>query len=54
MEETPSVSKKAATKQEKLRQRQEQQALAAAACSLALDNEQDPLTANYGDFPLNE
>ncbi|KAL6296507.1 hypothetical protein ACE6H2_004649 [Prunus campanulata] len=57
-EDAASVSKKAAkkeaAKQEKLRRRQEQEALAAATRSLAVDDEQDPLAANYGDVPLNE
>ncbi|KAL6269029.1 hypothetical protein ACE6H2_025940 [Prunus campanulata] len=51
-EDSPSVSKKAAMKQEKLRRRQEQQALAAASRSLAVDDELDQLAANYGEFPL--
>lgn len=57
-EDAASVSKKAAkkeaAKQEKLRRRHEQEALAAATRSLAVDDEQDPLAANYGDVPLNE
>ncbi|CAL2253333.1 unnamed protein product [Prunus armeniaca] len=57
MEQTPinedsPVSKKAAMKQEKLRRPQEQQALAVASRSLAVDDELDQLAANYGEFPL--
>ncbi|KAH0986350.1 hypothetical protein GBA52_013527 [Prunus armeniaca] len=51
-EDSPSVSKKTAMKQEKLRRRQEKQALAAASRSLAVDDELDQLAANYGEFPL--
>ncbi len=55
-EEDKSQSKKAAkkeaAKQEKLRRRQEA-ALASAAQSLSVD-EDDPLSANYGDVPLPE
>ncbi|KAL6269570.1 hypothetical protein ACE6H2_026481 [Prunus campanulata] len=48
-----NATKKEAAKQEKLRQRQEQEALAASASSLAVD-EEDRLAANYGDVPLKE
>lgn len=48
-----NATKKEALKQEKLRRSQEQEALAASARSLAVD-EEDRLAANYGDVPLKE
>ncbi|KAF2290686.1 hypothetical protein GH714_015004 [Hevea brasiliensis] len=52
-----SISKKAAkkeaAKQEKLRRRQEA-ALASAASSIAIGEEEDPLAAKYGNVPLYE
>ncbi len=46
------MAKKEAAKQEKLRCRQEA-GLASTAQSLSVD-EDDPLSANYGDVPLPE
>uniref|UniRef100_A0A2P2L3Z0 aspartate--tRNA ligase n=1 Tax=Rhizophora mucronata TaxID=61149 RepID=A0A2P2L3Z0_RHIMU len=46
------AAKKEAAKQEKLRRRQD--AVLANASSLSLEDEMDPLAANYGDVPLSE
>ena len=46
------MAKKEAAKQEKLRRRQEA-GLASTAQSLSVDDD-DPLSANYGDVPLSE
>lgn len=50
--QSKKAAKKEAAKQEKLRRRQEA-ALASSAQSLSVE-EDDPLSANYGDVPLRE
>ncbi|PKI31782.1 hypothetical protein CRG98_047821, partial [Punica granatum] len=56
--EAPAVSKKAAKKEaakaEKLRRRMEEASISISAAAQAAEQENDPLSANYGDAPLSE
>ncbi|KAK7276844.1 hypothetical protein RIF29_17990 [Crotalaria pallida] len=56
--ESATISKKAAKKEaaklEKLRRKQEAAALSSTASNLSVNDDTDPLAANYGDIPLVE